>query len=81
MCVGGRCNKPQAEFYSYLEKVRAIIGSGQKSGSSALSFGDSVKNRLQGVRWEQEDPEGVKQDMGTRTHTQSPAGTGIWKPS
>lgn len=48
VCVGVRgSNKPQAEFYSYLEKVRAIIGSGQKSESSALSFGDNVKNRLQ----------------------------------
>lgn len=50
-------NKPQAELYSDLEKVRTRTGSGQKSGISALSFGDCVKNRLQGVRWEQEDPE------------------------
>lgn len=53
--VGGG-NKPQAEFYSDLEKVRTRTGSGQKSGISALSFGDRVKNWLQGVRREQEDP-------------------------
>lgn len=54
--VGGG-NKLQAELYSDLEKVRTRTGSGQKSGISALSFGDCVKNWLQGVRWEQEDPE------------------------
>lgn len=52
----GGGNKPQAELYSDLQKVGTRTGSGQKSGISALSFGDRVKNWLQGVKWEQEDP-------------------------